>query len=283
VFEHRNDKGQLVQSGYLPTVPGWYLNQTYFWFGGHIWDPVHEKFTLTDPAVVRAYEWVQSYSKRLGAEAINDFHSGMGTFDSPQNEFMSGMVAMEQQGPWMANYIYNKKPSLDGLAPGEIDDTTLPLEVRRKRMQWAVAPFPSAVPGVENITYCAFDTFVIPRGARHPNEAFKFIAFVNRQDEMEKLCNLHSKNSPLKNSSRQFLEHSKNAYIDVFDSLADSPNARGLPQVPILAEVNDELANAIDRIALMKAEPKVALQEAQDRLQQHYDLFAARQRARFGP
>jgi ABC-type glycerol-3-phosphate transport system substrate-binding protein len=282
VMEHRNAKNQLVSSGYLPTVPGWYINETYFWFGGHIWDPVHEKFTLTDPAVVKAFEWVQSYSRRLGSEAINDFKSGIGTFDSPQNEFMTGTVAMEQQGPWMANYIVNNKPSMDGLKPGEADDTSLPLAVRRARMQWAVAPFPSAVAGMDNITYCAFDSLVIPRGAKHPKEAFKFMAFVNRQDEMEKLCNMHSKNSPLKNSSKQFLEHSKNAYIDVFDALADSPNARSLPQVPILAEVNDELANAIDRIALLKAEPRVALQEAQDRLQQDYDLFASRQRARLG-
>ena len=279
-LDHRGVDGHIDRTGFLPTVPGWYLNQEYFWFGGEIWDPVHEKFTLTDPAVVKAYTWVQKYSKRLGADAISNFKTGVGNFDSPQNEFLAGTAIMEQQGPWMANYIFNLKPQMDGLQPGQIDDVTLPLEQRRARMDWAVAPFPSAVPGLENVSYCAFDTLVIPRGAKHPEEAFDFIAFVNTQVEMEKLCNVHSKNSPLQSVSPNFLNHSKNPYIDVFEALANSPNARSLPQIPIWSEVQDELTNAIGRIALMKAEPIVALKEAQDRLQEHYDLFAAKQKQR---
>ncbi len=121
---------RLDCAGYLPTVPGWYNNQAYMWFGGDIWDPIHEKFTLTDPKVVQAYTWLQSYSKRLGANAINDFKSGIGTFDSPQNEFMSGSVAFEQQGPWMASFILKRDPAMDGLAPGEDDDPNQPLARR---------------------------------------------------------------------------------------------------------------------------------------------------------
>ena len=58
-------------------------------------------------------------------------------------------------------------------------------------------PFPSAVPGLEDVTFADFDALVIPQGARHKQEAFEFIAYVNRQDVMEKLCKLHCKNSPL--------------------------------------------------------------------------------------
>jgi len=279
-LEHRNAQGNLDRAGYLPTVPGWYTNQTFFWFGASIWDAGREKFTLTDPAVLKAFDWVQSYSRRLGAKTITDFKSGLGGFDTPQNEFMAGQVVMEQQGPWMANFIYNQLPAMDGLKPGEIDDPSQPLAKRRARMDWAVAPFPSADPALHEVTYCAFDTLVIPVGARHPKEAFDFIAYINRQDVMEKLCNLHSKNSPLAKVSDAFLNHSKNPYIDVFEKLARSPNARILPQVPIWTEVDDELTNAIDRIALLKATPLEALTQAQERLQKHYDLFAARQRQR---
>ena len=87
--------------------PGWYIDETHCWFGGNIWDAKNHKFTFTDPNVVRAYTWVQSYSKRLGKQATSDFQSGLGNFDSPQNSFLSGTVVMEQQGPWMANYILN--------------------------------------------------------------------------------------------------------------------------------------------------------------------------------
>src|SRR5581483_7351964 len=90
------------------------------------------------------------------------------------------------------------------------------LPVRRARAQWAAAPFPSAVPGLNDVTYATFDTLVIPRGAKHKREAFEFIAYVNEQKVMEKLCKMHSKNSPLTAVSDDFLEHNKNPYIDVF-------------------------------------------------------------------
>ena len=42
---------------------------------------------------------------------------------------------------------------------------------------------------------------------------------------MEKLCKLHSKNSPLADVSQDFLEHHKNPYIKVFERLANSLRA----------------------------------------------------------
>jgi multiple sugar transport system substrate-binding protein len=280
LLEKRGPNGRIIRSGYLPTEPGWFVNQTYMWFGGSIWDDVHHKFTLTDPAVVKAFAWVQSYSKRLGKDAINEFHGAAGSFDTPQNPFLAGTMSMTQQGPWMAFYILTRKPSLDGLPEDGKDDIKAPLAERRKRMHWAAAPFPSAVPGLTNVTYCGFDTFVIPRGAKHPREAFEFMAYVNSQAVMEKLCNMHSKNSPLTKVSQNFLEHHKNPYIDVFENLSRSPNAHMLPQIPIYPEVDAELTILVQQLALLDAEPGPALQELQDRLQKSYDKFVEIQNAR---
>jgi ABC-type glycerol-3-phosphate transport system substrate-binding protein len=272
--------GHLIRAGYLPMEPGWYVDFTYIWFGGKIWDEKTHRFTFTDPRVVRAFQWVQNYSKRLGRDAISNFRSGMGTFDSPQNAFLSGTVAMEQQGPWMANFILNLKPSMDGLTASSQDDLNQPLAERLKRLQWAAAPFPSAVPGLTNVGYCDFDTLVIPRGARHRKEAFEFIAYVNQQKVMEQLCKMHSKNSPLANVSQDFLEHHKNPYIQVFEDLARSPNARTVPQIPILPEVLDEMGNTVQRLVLLRDTPEHALSELQTVLQNKYDVFMEKQQAR---
>jgi multiple sugar transport system substrate-binding protein len=280
VLETVDAKGRLERAGYLPKEPGWYILYTHFWFGGSIWDDVNHKFTLTDPAVVKAYTWVQSYSKRLGASATSEFQSSEGNFDSPQNAFLSGTVAMEQQGPWMANYIANLAPKMDGLTDASEDDFNAPLEQRRARMQWAAAPFPSAVPGMNNVTYCPFDTLTIPRGAKHKKEAFEFIAYVTQQAVMEKLCKLHSKNSPLAAVTTDFMEHHKNPYIDVFETLARSPNAHSLPPIPIWSEVNEEMNNMVDRLVLLRVEPEQALRETQETLQKKYDAFMDKQRAR---
>ena len=273
------DGGHLRRAGYLPSS-SWYLVHAHLWFGGSIWDERAHRFTLTDPAVVKAYEWVRSYSRRLGVDKSTEFAAGEGQFDTPQNPFLTGAEAMEQQGPWMANYIDNLKPSLAGLEPGQADDPNLPLADRRARCGWAAAPFPTDVPGLTDVSYCPFDLLCIPRGAKHPAEAFEFIAFVNTQAEMEKLCDLHSKNSPLAAVSDRFLHHHKNPYIDVFERLASSPNARGLPQVPIWPEVAEEMKNLTQRIVLLDVEPAAGLAASQATLQRKYDAFAARQAAR---
>jgi hypothetical protein len=57
---------------------------------------------------------------------------------------------------------------------------------------------------------------MIPRGSKHPREAFEFIAYVQRQDVMEKLCQSHCKNSPLATQSDDWVFTHPNPFIDVF-------------------------------------------------------------------
>jgi ABC-type glycerol-3-phosphate transport system substrate-binding protein len=283
-LDKRDARGRLIRTGFLPTVPGWYVNFSYLWFGGNIWDEQTHKFTLTDPRVVDSFKWIQSYSKRLGKDAVSEFSSATGNFDSPQNPWLNGTLTMTQQGPWMAFYVRNLNPAMSGLINGDFN-TDAPLADRRKVMHWAAAAFPAwqydpAVPPPKDVTLCEFDTLVIPRGSKHPSEAFEFMSYVTQQKVMEKLCNSHCKNSPLEAVSDEFLHHHRNPYIDVFERLADSPNAHGTPQIPIFPEVNDDLGVLVQKMALLHGEPLEELQKLQDRLQQKYDAFAEKQRAR---
>ncbi len=275
-------KKSILTSGYLPMEPGWYLAYTTYWFGGNLYDETTGKFTLTDPAVLKAYEWIKSYSVRLGKDSMTDFTSGFGQFNSTQNPFLTGSVAMEQQGPWMANYIENLKPTMNRWKFPKEREKQMSMEARRDNYEWGVAPFPSAVPGLDDVTFAGFDVLLIPKGAKHKKEAFEFIAYVNRQDVMEKLTSLHCKNSPLSKVSRAYVENHPNPYIGVFEQLAASNNAHGVPPIPIWPEVADELNVTAQRIYLLQAEPQQALAEAQARLQSKLDDFRARQRIRDG-
>ncbi|MCY2954872.1 MAG: extracellular solute-binding protein [Planctomycetota bacterium] len=106
--------GRMERAGYLPAEPGWFMSHTAYWFGASVYDAKTDKLTLTDEGVVRAYEWMESYTKRLGRKAANDFKSGMqDVFASAQNAFLVGSVVMEKQGPWMVNYTEDLKPSMD--------------------------------------------------------------------------------------------------------------------------------------------------------------------------
>ena len=280
VLDQTDDHGRLVRTGFLPAA-SWYLQQMPLWFGGNVWDERRHRFTLTSPPVVAAFTWAQGYSRRMGAAASADFKTGMGNFDSPQNPFLAGTDVIEQQGPWMANFILNYHPAMFGVPDAAAYDVSRPAAERRAACTWAAAPFPSAVPGLANVTYAGFDDFVIPRGAKHPREAFEFMAWVTTRPVMERFCDMHSKNSPLTNVSPGFLEHHKNPYIDVWDDLARSPNAHGIPQVPIWPEASDELTALVQRLVLnpdLPAGPELAA--LQDRLQQRYDSFVDKQRQR---
>ncbi len=278
--ERKDPAGRLTRSGILPAA-AWYLYVTPYWYGGDVWDPAARRFTLTSQACVKTFEWVQSYSRRLGAKSVTDFKTGMGNFDSPQNPFLAGTEVMQQQGPWMANFILSYRPSMFGVPDEKGYDTKLPAAQRKAMCEWGAAPFPQADGLGPPITYAAFDTLIIPKGAKHPREAFEFAAYVNTQPVMEKLNNMHSKNSPLAAVSDDFLQHHKNPYIDVWDDLARSPNARGIPQVPIWPEAEDEIAALVQRLVLNPDLPvKPALAELQDRLQGKYDRFMEMQAAR---
>jgi multiple sugar transport system substrate-binding protein len=259
-LEQRDARGNLDVAGFLPLEPGWYQNYTCIWFGGRWWDDVNKRFTFTDPGVVRAYEWIQSYSKRLGPAAETGFRSGSGNYDSPQNSFLAGRVAMMQQGTFFENVIRTQKPSMKG--------------------KWAAAPFPSYDPSLKDVTYCNCDVLVIPRGAKHKREAFEFIAYVNRQPSIEQIAAQHGKISPLAAVSESFLANHLNPHIRVFDALAASPNAHPTEPVPILQEVNDEMNNFVQRLALLQVTPEQGLAEMQERLQRKYDAFVEKQRKR---
>jgi ABC-type glycerol-3-phosphate transport system substrate-binding protein len=256
--------GRLERAGYFTMEPGWYIVFTPVWFGGRIFDPETNRYTLRTPACIRAFDWIASYSRRQGADAISDFRSSMAATNSPQNAFFTGKVAMIQQGPWMANYIRYLKPDMsEELVPMSLENC-LPRSVRPFNYDWAAAPFP-AVAGSKGATICESDILVIPAGARHPRQAFEFIAYIQRQDVMERLCRSHCKNSPLAQTSEDWVYTHPNPYIDVFDKLAAGPNARTQPNSPIWETVNSELTAAADSVYLLSRTPVQALTIAQKR------------------
>ncbi|MBC8105314.1 MAG: extracellular solute-binding protein [Anaerolineae bacterium] len=279
ILDTRAEEGQLTSAGYLPQEPGWWLALTPYWFDGRVYDPATRKITFTDANVIASYTWVQSYTNRLGAQTIQQFRSTLGkdNFDSPQSPFFTGAVAMQQEGAWKANYIAKLNPRMSNRRNLASDDLKkLTRQERRENCEWAAAPFPAVDANAPPVTYAGMDVLVIPSTSKHKAEAFEFVAFVNRQDQMEKLCSMHCKSSPLANMSKAYIENHPNPYIEVFEELAASPNARGLPPIPIWPEVQTELNFAVERICLGETTPERALAEAQTRAQTALDRFFQR-------
>ena len=241
---------RLIQAGFLPGEPGWWSYGWGYFFGGNL-VASPEKVSAADPANIRAFEWMASYSKNLGVGVTKRFRSGFGNFSSPQNAFLSGKVAMVLQGVWMHNFI-------EKYAPG---------------MQWAAAPFPYPKdhPELAFTTNADGDVLVIPKDSPHPDEAFEFIKYVTTQPVLEKLCLGQQKFTPLKNVSEEFWRVHPNPYIRLFRELGMSKNAFSIPQTGIWNEYNREMGNAVDLIQNLTQTPTVALSEVQTKMQAALD------------
>jgi len=247
-------KFEIVQLGFSPTEPGWYSQMWCYWFGGRLWDG-ERTITANSPEGVAALEWYQSYPRKYGLDNMRSFGASFGTFASPQNAFLAGQIAMEIQGVWMYNFISK-------YAPG---------------FEWGVAAFPSMDPEKHpEVTIAECDVFCIPRGAKHPAEAFEFIKFANSRGPMEKLALGHRKFSPLAECSEGFVENHPNPYIRYFIDLARSPNALYVPKTGLWFEYRDEIGWAYGAAYDGITTSKDALDTIQTRLQWKMDRIMRR-------
>ena len=246
----RDESGHLILMGFLPTEPGWWNWAWGCYFGGRLWNG-EDTITIDSPANVRGYEWVESYAERYGVTSLQLFQSGFGNFSSPQNAFLSGQVAMVLQGVWMSNFV-------DKYAPG---------------MEWGAAPFPYPAdsPELAEVASVEADVLCIPVGARHREEAFEFIRFVNSQEGMELLCMGQGKHTPLAEVSEEFLAEHPNPYIEVFIDVAKRSRTFSNPKTPLWSEYLSEMNAAFDEIWLGEASAEEALGRVRARVQQKLD------------
>ena len=251
--------GQIVQLGFLPQEPGWFAWSFPQWFGGRLWDGTN--ITIgTVPENLECYRWVAGYKQKYGLDQVRAFTAGFGTFASPQNPFMDGRVAMVFQGVWMNNYLRQFSPALD----------------------YGVAPWPTVKPGLENFSVADADVLAIPRGTKHPREAWEFIRYVSSINPaaqsvtelrgMELLCYGQQKNSPLREWSPAFAKFHPHPHIDLFRQLAQSPNAVHSPKISIWQEFGREQALVFERTRLLDGAPADALAFCQDRVTKSWEL-----------
>ncbi len=265
-------RGSLERAGYLPVNPDWLTTSLIFWFNGDYYDEESRKLLLNSPEFIETFEWIQGYATKYDAAVVDSFQSGFGEASTAMNPFLLGSIVMELQGPWQVIYFENNRPGVNRWKMSKEDEMRLPRDERQTNYSWGAAPFPSA-DGRELVGLARCDVLCIPKDAKHPEEAFEFIKWMNRQDIMERLCAGHGKNSPLREVSPEFIENHPNPYIKTFEALAASPNARTTPRLPIWGEVTREMSVA--QVAIWKdgVDPTQELNRAQARMQKKLDRF----------
>ncbi|QQS09656.1 MAG: extracellular solute-binding protein [Phycisphaerales bacterium] len=254
--------GTIERVGFLPTEPGWW---SWFWpyhRGQTIYDQASDTATIGAPEAVAAYEWAASYSKSLGVGPAEKFKSGFAnSYDSPMNAFLTGQVAMVVQGPWLANVINAYRPDLD----------------------YGVGTFPVAEDLVDDsrpIGLVDSDILVIPRGVQHPEASMEFVAYTQRQDNVEYMATQHMKNSPMVSPSEEFVRNHPNRGIRTHNAIAQSSRAYLAPRTRIWPELKDILDTTFQQIWKHELVAEEALPSVQSRLQFLLDGAEERRRRR---
>ena len=240
----KDAKGNVELAGFIPTESfgTWAMICL---FGGKLVDG--GRITIDSPENRRAFKWFASYGKRYGNREMQSFESGFGNFSSAENPFMSGKLAVVMQGVWMSNFIRLYNDKLDWYA--------------------VAMPPPADRADCAGANALNLNTLMIPRGAKHPREAFEFMRFVQRQDVMENLCMAQRCNSPLAQVSERFFERHPNRFIRLFDGLARSPNAVAPPQIGIWKQISSEMDNAFQAVNLGDKPTDEILSETQARVE----------------
>lgn len=157
--------GSFERIGFIPNYGNSWLYLYSWQNGGEFMSPDGRTCTLDNPYTIGALEWmVEVYDALKGAEAIGAFQS---TFQTEAlDPFYTGKVAMKIDGNWVLNLIARYAPDLDfGVAPAPVPAARLRGEGRFKGQP----PF---------ITWSGGFSLAIPRGARHVEEAWRFIQWM---------------------------------------------------------------------------------------------------------
>ena len=117
------------------------------------------EITLTDPKNVEALEYlVQLYDELGGAEKINAFSAGFqGAADDP---FLTGLLGMVMYGEYQLPTTAKYKPDL----------------------KMGVTFFPKPRPEAQTTTWVGGWSWALPRGCKHPQEAFTAVEWLARED-----------------------------------------------------------------------------------------------------
>jgi multiple sugar transport system permease protein len=185
----RDAQGRITQIGFIPNFGNSWLYLYGWQNGGEFTSKDGRTCTLNDPKIRDAAAWVTDvYDALGGAQKVEAFRSGFqgGEFDP----FLTGKVAMKIDGaPGVVANIAALKPDFNfGVAPAPVPAWRLkgvPEEqLRDYPNNWLKAQPPNHLTTQPPpfITWSGGFSWVIPKGARHPELAWEFIKWMSSKD-----------------------------------------------------------------------------------------------------
>ncbi|MCB9782403.1 MAG: ABC transporter substrate-binding protein [Candidatus Omnitrophica bacterium] len=250
----KNAEGRIEQAGYIPGYWSPFATPLFLYWplqlGAKFLSEDGRKVNLTSNACVEALEWETSMFEKIGREALIEKRASFGY--GTQHGFLSGQLSMIEQKSSFVEEIRKFAPDLE----------------------YGCAQFP--IPeGGKRATTLGPVWVGIPRGARHPDEAWEFIKFFT-SDETQ----LHA--------AKYSIEHNEVGFFPANIEVARSPVQMTVPCMDIFLESMDnaysptvvplahvtfwrEYGKAWDLAIRGIKSPREALEDAQREIQKALD------------
>ncbi|MGC8971374.1 MAG: ABC transporter substrate-binding protein [bacterium] len=246
----KDPSGRFLRIGFIPWLAqGWHY--TWGWaFGGEFYDPKTKKLTITDPRIVKSFEWQKSYADKYGIAAIQSFSSAFGS--EAQDPFIMGMISMKVDGDWTLAFLDKFAPKMKYLRDYGVTYIPRPAELKKP------------------ITWAGGWSLGIPKGAKNLKEAFEFIKFACGPvgQKIYSVETLHLPTLKALLNDKEIRGERRHAFfIDLLKY------AKNRPPLPVGALLWDELTAARDAVINGQKTPLKACQDVEARVQPELDKF----------
>ena len=240
------DDGKVEQVGFVPDFSWSHLDLYANMFGGYLYNEDGTELAANSQSMIDALKWEQQFYSKYGADEVLGFTSAMGEYQSPDQGFYAGKVAMMVEGEWQTgpNFISQYKPELN----------------------YGVVAFPPPASNPERAETVVNQGTValIPARARDLEASAKLLAWMMSPeivaDEMVANANL-----PTSKKAAEDPRFSENPKFKMFVDLMDSPNAVGAITTPISLELGEAMASVEEQVLHAGADPEPLLNEVQDK------------------
>ena len=247
------------------------LRPAYYWlwsaaWGAKFYDEANRKVTADDPKNVDMFTWMASYSKKYDVAKVQAFEQGLaneraGTLDP----FLNGQLAMDEVGGAWKLGDYRKYATDKGF-------------------NYGITPVPNPPGMTGKATYSYGDFTVVPKGTKHPDEAWKFVKYTGglggTLEDYFKVLTWGNRpiNVPV---TTKMLDYQPFKQI-----MADYPGFEDMvnlflkgdrvllpPKMPVGQFYSDRLDAARDKIRLLQGEPATILKQVTEEVQKELDKF----------
>jgi multiple sugar transport system substrate-binding protein len=254
---YRDDaRGKLDRVGFLPTgIHHWGTV-----FGGEFYDPVQRRVTANHPRIVKALEWMVSYSKRYDINKIVSFQAGLTQTIGDTYPFIGQKFAMLVDGQWRVEDMRKFAP----------------------RMEYQVTPIPYPPGGRPKASWVNGNFMIVPRGAKHPREALEFAKFWAGWGneavgaEIATMAGWIPAGPSVARQPAYQAYMKRNPHFRTWLEVAGSPNVRITPVIPVQAFYWDRLQAAEEAALRLQKTPQEALDQCTYEVQRELDKVLAR-------